>query len=184
MWPLSNEKKNWAYNSMWRNGTQLTPWCTWDLRVCQLRRTDTSSVPGGIGLPHCYIKCTLLCRIAVVGVGLRHIDPYLVVLPAHTKLLLPLEFTPAQYLLHHSSLPRSMYLRSLAMHMVTAARWCITVLWKTSKYPTVRKWYTRLDLIRKLEELLHATRNISDKFYKIWATWLHFKESAEYTNPV
>lgn len=38
-----------------------------------------------------------------------------------------LKLEPAQYLLHHNSIPKKQYLKSLAMFMINAARHCIPV---------------------------------------------------------
>lgn len=41
----------------------------------------------------------------------------------------PLEFTLAQYLLHLSKIPSKRYYKSLAVHMINAARLCLPVHW-------------------------------------------------------
>lgn len=40
-----------------------------------------------------------------------------------------LDYSPAQYLLHHTTLPKKHYYKSLAMHMIIVARLCIPVHW-------------------------------------------------------
>lgn len=93
---------------------------------------------------------------------------------------LPLDFSPAQYLLHHTSLPLSTYNKSLAMHMVLATCLCIPVLWKSSRPPSMREWFHRINCTREMEELIHMARETLHKFYKTWATWLHFADSDSY----
>lgn len=66
------------------------------------------------------------------------------------------------------------------MHMVSAARLCIPVLWKSARRPYLREWFCRINRTREMKELLHVTKETSHKCYSIWATWLHFAESSVY----
>lgn len=50
--------------------------------------------------------------------------------------VLPLiEISPAQMLLHHSKIPKSRYHKSLALHLLNAAKMCIPALWKDTSPP-------------------------------------------------
>lgn len=44
-----------------------------------------------------------------------------------------LEYTPAQFLLHHTTLSKKDYFKSLAMHVVNAARPCIPIHWRSTR---------------------------------------------------
>lgn len=86
-----------------------------------------------------------------------------------------LDFAPAQYLLHHTTLPKRSYHRLLAMHMVNAARLCIPVKWRSTSPPTIREWLTKIAKIEEMEELIYISQDRIQKFTNIWACWSHFK---------
>lgn len=75
-----------------------------------------------------------------------------------------LDFTLAQFPLHHSLAPIPKYQKSPAMHMVNAARMCILVLWKKSRPPTLWDWYIRIKKICEMEELVHAIQETYQTF--------------------
>lgn len=60
-----------------------------------------------------------------------------------------LNFTPLQYLLHHTSLSKAAYRRSLALHLVNAARLSILVHWRSTRTLLIEDWFVR---INKIEE--------------------------------
>lgn len=60
-----------------------------------------------------------------------------------------LDYTPAQFLLHHMSLAKKDYYKSLAMYMVNAARLCIPKHWHSICTPTIREWLARVSKINK-----------------------------------
>lgn len=93
---------------------------------------------------------------------------------------LDLEFTPAQFLLHHSSRPCRSYCKSLTAHMINAARQCIPALWNSTKPPSIKQWLLRIAKIAEMEELIYITRDSPTTFYKIWACWIHFKSTADF----
>lgn len=68
---------------------------------------------------------------------------------------LTLDYGPAQYLLHHSNLPKKHYHKSLAMHMVNADMLCIPVHWRSTDTPSIREWMIRISKIEEIEELIH-----------------------------
>lgn len=72
-----------------------------------------------------------------------------------------LDFKPAQYLLHHTSLSKRTYYKSLAMFMVNAARLCIPVHWRSTTTLSIREWLTKISKIEEMEELIHraTTKN-------------------------
>lgn len=47
------------------------------------------------------------------------------------------DFTPAQFLLHHTSIPQSQYKKSLMLHLINAANQCIPVHWRQSSPPLI-----------------------------------------------
>lgn len=68
---------------------------------------------------------------------------------------LMLNYTPAQYLPHHTSLPRKLLFKSLAMHMVNAVRLCVPVSWGSTWALTIR------DLL----SCLHKMADVEERFY-------------------
>lgn len=65
-----------------------------------------------------------------------------------------LEYTPAQYLRRHSAPMHSKKHKSLAMHMVTAARMYIPGYWKQTRVPSLKEWFVSLDKLANTEELI------------------------------
>lgn len=51
------------------------------------------------------------------------------------------DFTPAQYLLHHTSIPYSACKKSLTLHLINAAKQCLPLHWKSPNPPTIADWY-------------------------------------------
>lgn len=91
-----------------------------------------------------------------------------------------LDFTPAQFLLHHTSLSKREYHKSLAMHMVNAARLCIPKHWRSTCTPMIRECFARLTKIKDMEELIHISQDRMHKFPSIWACWIHFTTTDKY----
>lgn len=82
-----------------------------------------------------------------------------------------LNYTPAQYLLHHMTLSKKEeYYKSLAMHMVNAPRH-----WRLFRPPTIREWFTILSEIEEMEEHIYTSQEQRQKFTNTWAYWTHFK---------
>lgn len=65
-----------------------------------------------------------------------------------------LEFTPAQFLLHHHESNDAPYHKSLVMMLVNAAKMCIPKLWGTPRVPSMLDWYKRINKITETEELI------------------------------
>ena len=91
-----------------------------------------------------------------------------------------LDYTPSQYLLHHTSLSKKDYFKSLAMHMVNAARLCIPRHWRSTTAPTVREWLTQVSSIKEMEELIYVSQDRIHKFSFTWACWNHFVTTDRY----
>ena len=93
-----------------------------------------------------------------------------------------LEFTPAQFLLHHAqSLPRG-YCKSLAMHVVNAARMCIPLQGLSPNPPSIADWFKCIHKTMEMEELIHQANDTPSKFSGTWACWTHFVLSDCYKN--
>lgn len=86
------------------------------------------------------------------------------------------DFTPAQFLLHHTTIPRSKYKNSLVLHLINAANQCIPVHWRSTSPPTISEWICRVDKTAEMENLIHQSRDKPTKYWEIWACWLHYKE--------
>lgn len=88
-----------------------------------------------------------------------------------------LDCSPAQFLLHHTSLSKKSYFKSLAMHMVNAAKLCIPIHWRSKNAPTIREWLSRISNIKNIEELIHISQDRIQQFSTTWACWNHFTTS-------
>lgn len=55
-----------------------------------------------------------------------------------------LEYLPAQYLLHPTSIPQSAYKRSLTLHSMNAAKMCIPAHWREINPSTIKEWLQRI----------------------------------------
>lgn len=91
-----------------------------------------------------------------------------------------LDFTPAQFLLHFSSLPHTTYYKSLMMHMINAAKQCIPIHWNSQQIPTLKEWFTRIHKVAEIEKLILISRDTPTKFSRKWACWIHHQTLPEY----
>lgn len=91
-----------------------------------------------------------------------------------------LDFTPEQFLIHHSTIPHHSYFRSLAMHMVNAAKMCVPYKWRSHDPPTLADWFKRIQKTAEMEELIHQAKDTPAKYNNIWACWLHFRTTEDY----
>lgn len=92
-----------------------------------------------------------------------------------------LDHFPAQFLLHHSTLPHGAYFKSLAMHMVNAAKQCIPLHWGSTQPPSIKEWLTKINKILEMERLISIARDTPIKFSTKWACWTHFQTTAEFS---
>lgn len=91
-----------------------------------------------------------------------------------------MNFTPTQYLLHHSKTSRKLYLKSLPMFMTSAARHCIPYHWRSTNIPFKREQYHRINHIEKIEELISISQENISKYTSTWYNWIQFKNSKAY----
>lgn len=91
-----------------------------------------------------------------------------------------LDYTPAQFLLHYTSLGKKTYYKSLAMHMVNAAKLCIPNHWRSKIAPSIKEWLMRISHIKHMEELIYTSQDRVHKFAFTWACWNHFTSSDQY----
>lgn len=68
-------------------------------------------------------------------------------------------FTPAQYMLHHTSVPPSAYKKSLTIHLINAANLCVPAKWRNTIPPTIEDWFLRVDKIAEMETHLPSKRD-------------------------
>lgn len=85
-----------------------------------------------------------------------------------------LDYTLAQFLLHHTSLSKRINYKSLAMHLVNAARLCVPKHWRSTCAPTIREWFARISKIKDMEELIHISQDRMQEFSAVWACWINF----------
>lgn len=87
-------------------------------------------------------------------------------------------FTPPQYLLHHTMIPKNQYLKS--MFMINAARHFIPCHWRLTIIPSKKEWFHRINNIEKIEELISISQEKIFKFTSTWYNWIQFKLSSTY----
>lgn len=93
-----------------------------------------------------------------------------------------LNFSPEQILLHHSSIPKSAYLRLLAIHMVNAAKMYVPAKRRSPESLSITDWFKRIQKTAEMEDLIHQTKVTTFKFTKRWSCWLNFVTTDEYKN--
>lgn len=93
---------------------------------------------------------------------------------------LPLEYSPAQYLLHLSEIPKKWYYISVAIHMVNAARMCVPMHWRSASPPTMVEWVHRINRIVEMEELIYTSLDKISTFTATWEAWTSFRTSQSY----
>lgn len=93
---------------------------------------------------------------------------------------LDLALSPALCLLHHTTLPHKVYHKSLAMHMINAAKLCIPRHWRSTTPPNIKEWLLTIDKIAEMEELIHISNDDLHKYHTTWDDWHSFKLSTEY----
>lgn len=59
---------------------------------------------------------------------------------------------PAAFLLHDTPLSNEKYENALLKHLLTAAKSCIPVLWKSNASPTRLQWMARVSEIKQMED--------------------------------
>lgn len=159
-----------------------------------LRKIDTKSNPAGtVHLPY-YINLTQQFQLNA-GDAIHNPAHWstLVGLPLYSNLWKEvhritslvtsynLERSPAQFLLHHSPLSHRTYHKSLAMHIINAAKQCIPIHWKSQNTPLIKEWFGRIKRISEMEELIHIARDSPSKFGIKWACWKHYQTMTEYS---
>lgn len=71
-----------------------------------------------------------------------------------------LDYSPAEFLLHHMSLSHKTCFKSVAMHMVNAAKLCILLVhWGKTHAPSVSELFTCILKIMEMEELVSVTND-------------------------
>lgn len=93
---------------------------------------------------------------------------------------LPLEYTPAQLILHHCKSNSYLYYKSLAMMLINAAKMCIPKLWRKTRPPSIKEWYNRINKIAEMEELISISSDNPNRFANTWSCWTHFKSTVAY----
>lgn len=75
-----------------------------------------------------------------------------------------MERTPAQFLLHHSAHPIQSYRKSLVIHIINAAKLCISLHWGSSHVPPITESLKRIGEIAEMEELTCIAHDSPSKF--------------------
>ena len=91
-------------------------------------------------------------------------------------------FTAAQFLLHHTSLPYHVYKNSIVLHLINAAKLCIPTHWKDTSPPSISEWLRRIKRIAEIEDLILQSLDSPSKFQDKWNCWIRFTDSTEFRN--
>lgn len=79
-----------------------------------------------------------------------------------------ISFTPQHFLLHVTTIPKSQYFKSLAMHMIIVTHLCIAIHQKSPYLPTVKEWLLIVKCFTDTEELIHVAHD-TNTYIKTWA---------------
>lgn len=91
-----------------------------------------------------------------------------------------LDHSPAQCLFHHSDLSTPYYRKTLILPLLNAAKMCIPRHWGSSHIPTIPEWFTQINKIAEMEELISISRDSPARFSMTWACWIHFRSTNRY----
>lgn len=102
--------------------------------------------------------------------------PFWLDIHAQIKLILDVELpdSPLESLLHFPTIPLGQYRKSILPHLLNAARRLIPIHWKKPQIPTRTEWIGLVDNIMAAEEWMAKCKDKYEKFYSIWATWMHY----------
>lgn len=64
--------------------------------------------------------------------------------------------------------------------MINAARMYILMHWNTKHTPTLQKWFTQMNKVANIEELIQITLDRLKKILHDLTCWLHYKTIVEY----
>lgn len=139
------------------------------LSTSQHRKTVTNCIHDGIILqnerihifhptvsPMCWRCNPSLGSLLHVWLNCIHIKPFWEKVHNTISKIITytLDFTPAHYLLHHTSLPQSTYRRSLMLHLINAAKQCIPLYWRNTNPPKISNWLKRIEKIAEMEDFI------------------------------
>lgn len=83
---------------------------------------------------------------------------------------------PAAFLLHDIPLSNDKYKNLLLKHLLTAAKACIPVFWKSNVSPTRLQWMARVSEIQQMEDLTMLLKEQEKKYWKIWNPYFQYRE--------
>lgn len=79
-----------------------------------------------------------------------------------------------ELLLHVPTIPPGCYPKSVLPHLLNVARRLIPVYWKSAQIPSREEWIHLVNNIMAAEQWMAICKGRHDKFYSIWATWIHY----------
>ena len=91
-----------------------------------------------------------------------------------------IELDPWKCLFYAMEGQRKDYRTSLTPFLLNAAKALILRNWRNKDLPRVKEWFTEVDKIRVMEELISYQEEAEIKFQEIWGKWTHFKQSQIY----
>ena len=91
-----------------------------------------------------------------------------------------IELDPWKCLFHAMEGQRKDYRTSLTPFLLNAAKALIPRNWRNKDPPKVREWFSEVDKIRVMEELISHQEEVEIKFQETWGKWIHFKQSQSY----
>ena len=83
---------------------------------------------------------------------------------------------PAAYLLFDIPMSLEKYKQSLLRHLLTAAKACIPILWKSTAIPTRSQWLSRINEIQLMENLTMGIREREEEYRRTWTPYSEYRD--------
>lgn len=146
----------------------LTRWYKVPTKLAKIYPTASEACWRGCGLRGTFLHIWWECP---------RLRPFWLDVRAQIKAILDVDLpdSPLEFLLHVPSTPLSQYRKSILPHLLNAARRLIPVHWKSTHIPGRTEWMGLIDSVMAVEEWMAKCKDKFDKFYAIWATWIHYK---------
>lgn len=124
----------------------------------------------------CWRECGLRGSFLHIWWECPKLRPFWLDIHTQIKLILDVELpdSPLESLLHFPTIPLGQYRKSILPHLLNAARRLIPIHWKKPQIPTRAEWIGLVDNIMAAEEWMAKCKDKYEKFYSIWATWMHY----------
>lgn len=82
-----------------------------------------------------------------------------------------IKLDPALFLFHVTGTPTKQYRKWLLRHLINSAQACIPCLWKSKEVPTIRMWISKVNEIKRIEDILASMEGTIQQHYATWVRW-------------